>query len=144
MSRILSEPSSTKYKHLGTISDIGYDFANTLAQSISTAQMIVGKEFSASGFAELKDDGNNYMVGWQSEQNDLYVFGDVETDQNLDDLVCLAKRSIAPCSNSTGPQKPTAVPAFMLIVNLENEPNPTPTGRRPARRSRRRTGRSAA
>jgi predicted metal-binding protein len=95
------------------------NFIKALGDAIASARPVSPDDFNAEGFARLNGCDLPCLVGWKADFEKAYVFGDVSEQDNLDDLVRLAK-SIAGRAQDA-PRGPMAVPALMLVLDLDLE-----------------------
>lgn len=107
----------TQCCHTGQACTASIDFGSVLANSADRARGLVGDAFSASGFVELGGCVRPCMAGWHIDQTGTYMFGDVNSNDDLADLVLLAQKMAFPSQAACGLNKPIAVPAFMLVID---------------------------
>lgn len=122
MDRHISYPFSFSIpcRHTGKVCEASYVFALTLAQSVGKAHSIVGDDFSTSGFAEIRCSDQPCTIGWHCSKDETFVFGDVDMDQDLDELLDLARQILGSPNSGQGPSRPVEVPAFMLALETQD------------------------
>lgn len=80
-------------KHCGDACKPGFELLKTLRAAIASAGL--GEEFEVSGTACLAgcvpDHGAPCVVGWRATGKATWLFGDIDPDQPLDDLVEFAR-----------------------------------------------------
>jgi predicted metal-binding protein len=80
-------------KHKGQDCKPGFQLLTKLRAAISAAGL--GETFEVSGTACLAgcvpDHGEPCVVGWRATEKATWLFGDIDPDQPLDDLVAFAR-----------------------------------------------------
>jgi predicted metal-binding protein len=80
-------------KHKGQDCKPGFQLLTNLRAAISAAGL--GEMFEVSGTACLAgcvpDHGEPCVVGWRATEKATWLFGDIDPDQPLDDLVAFAR-----------------------------------------------------
>jgi predicted metal-binding protein len=80
-------------KHKGCACKPGYDLLKRLRAAIALADL--GDQFEVSGTACLAgcvpDHGEPCVVGYRATEKATWLFGDIDPDQPLDDLVAFAR-----------------------------------------------------
>jgi predicted metal-binding protein len=80
-------------KHKNEACKPGFALLNRLRAAIATAGL--GQAFEVSGTAYLAncvpDHGKPCVIGWRATEKATWLFGDIDPDQPLDDLIAFAK-----------------------------------------------------
>lgn len=108
-------------KHLGQACKPGFDLLKKLRAAIHAAGL--GDDFEVSGTACLAGcvpaHGQPCVVGWRATAKATWLFGDIDPDQPLDDLVAFA-RAYAACADGWMPGR--ALPPRLCDTTLARIP----------------------
>ncbi|WP_299628112.1 DUF1636 domain-containing protein [uncultured Tateyamaria sp.] len=115
----------TSCRHKGTECRPGYELIDRLRKAIASAGDSVTDDFEVSGVACMAGCDRPCTVAYHGTRKATYLFGDIEPDADIDDLVAFARQYAALedgwCSSLDRPGKlRTAtlarVPAAMLAI----------------------------
>lgn len=70
----------------------GYDLIRKLQHALSLAGPVVGEEFELSGVACLAGCSRPCTVAFRASGKATYLFGDIDPETDIDDLVAFADR----------------------------------------------------
>ncbi len=82
----------TSCKHKGTECRPGYELIEKLRKAIALAGDAIPEEFAISGVACMAGCDRPCTVGYHSTKKATYLFGDIEPETDIDDLVAFAKQ----------------------------------------------------
>ena len=115
----------TSCKHKGETCRPGYELIERLRAAIVAAGDTITEEFEISGTACMAGCTHPCTVAYHSTRKATYLFGDIEPDQDIDDLVAFARQYAVLgdgwCSSFDRPGKLRThifarVPVMMLAV----------------------------
>lgn len=115
----------TSCKHKGTQCRPGYELIEKLRRAMSAAGDTIGDDFEISGVACMAGCDRACTVAYQSTRKATYLFGDIDPETDIDDLVAFAKQysylhdGWCPAVDRPGKLRNTAlarVPAMMMAV----------------------------
>ena len=115
----------TSCRHKGTECRPGYELIDRLRKAIASAGDSVTDDFEVSGVACMAGCDRPCTVAYHGTRKATYLFGDIEPDADIDDLVAFAKQYAALedgwCSSLDRPGKLCTstlarVPAAMLAI----------------------------
>ncbi|MEM6309078.1 MAG: DUF1636 domain-containing protein [Pseudomonadota bacterium] len=119
----------TTCRHTGTDCRPGFDLIDTLRRAISLAGDAIPEDFEVSGVACMAGCDRPCTVAYHGTRKATYLFGDIDPDTDIDDLVTFAQQSACLhdgwCSSVDGPgnlRKSTLnhVPAALLVVEEQD------------------------
>ena len=79
-------------RHKGTDCRPGYELIAKLRTAIAAAGDSIDEKFAVSGVACMAGCDRPCTVAYHGTQKATYLFGDIEPDQDIDDLVAFAKQ----------------------------------------------------
>lgn len=82
----------TSCKHQGTDCRPGYELIERLRKAIETAGDSVTDSFEISGVACMAGCGRPCTVAYHGTRKATYLFGDIDPDTDIDDLVSFARQ----------------------------------------------------
>lgn len=82
----------TSCKHKGEQCRPGYELIAQLRAAIDAAGDAISEEFVVSGVACMAGCDHPCTVGYHSTRKATYLFGDIEPDTDIDDLVAFARQ----------------------------------------------------
>lgn len=82
----------TACRHFGSTWMPGYDLLQTVRRAVDTAVPVVGDDFQVAGMAHLEGCVRPCTAAFHATEKAAYVFGDVDPDADIDDLVAFADR----------------------------------------------------
>ncbi len=81
----------TSCKHKGSTHRPGYELIRKLRAAIDAAGGPLADDFSISGVACMAACDTPCTVGYQAEKKAAYLFGDIEPEQDIAELVAFAR-----------------------------------------------------
>lgn len=115
----------TSCRHKGTECRPGYELIETLRQAITWAGDAIPEAFEISGVACMAGCDHPCTVAYHGTKKATYLFGDIDPETDIDDLVAFAKQYAylhdGWCSSVDRPGKLrkstlARVPAAMIVV----------------------------
>ncbi|MEO0765005.1 MAG: DUF1636 domain-containing protein [Pseudomonadota bacterium] len=82
----------TTCRHKGTTCQPGYDLIKKLRQAIAEAGSAVPEAFEISGVACMAGCDRPCTVAYHSTKKATYLFGDIEPETDIEDLVTFARQ----------------------------------------------------
>lgn len=82
----------TSCRHRGATCGPGYDLIKRLRAAIDAAGDTISEEFEVSGVACMAGCSHPCTIAYHSTRKATYLFGDIEPDQDIDDLVAFARQ----------------------------------------------------
>jgi len=82
----------TSCKHKGTTCRPGFELIDRLRKAIAKAGDAVPKEFEISGVACMAGCYRPCAVAYHGTRKATYLFGDIDPDTDIDDLVAFARQ----------------------------------------------------
>jgi len=82
----------TSCKHKGGTCRPGYELIERLRAAIDAAGDTITEQFEISGTACMAACDHPCTVAYHSTRKATYLFGDIETGQDIDDLVAFARQ----------------------------------------------------
>lgn len=82
----------TSCRHTGTECRPGYELINRLRQAIEAAGGAVPEDFEISGVACMAGCDRPCTVAYHGSRKATYLFGDIDPETDIDDLVSFAKQ----------------------------------------------------
>ena len=82
----------TSCKHKGQDCRPGYELIAKLRQAIAAAGDTVSEDFEISGVACMAGCDHPCTVAYHGTRKATYLFGDIDPDQDIDDLVTFARQ----------------------------------------------------
>jgi predicted metal-binding protein len=82
----------TSCRHKGTDCRPGYELINKLRTAIAEAGDCIPEDFQISGVACMAGCDHPCTVAYHGTKKATYLFGDIEADTDIDDLVAFAKQ----------------------------------------------------
>lgn len=94
-------------QHTGSACRPGFALIQKLQQAIADADGLVGDDFEVSGVACMAGCERPCTIAYHASNKATYLFGDIDPDENIDDLLAFAKQYAALddgwCSATTRP-----------------------------------------
>lgn len=81
----------TSCHHMGAVCQAGYEMIQKLRESISAAGEAIPEDFEISGTACLTSCPRACIIGYYGSKDATYLFGDVSSEAELQELVAYAK-----------------------------------------------------
>ena len=115
----------TSCRHKGTECRPGYELIEKLRRAIADAGDAIPEEFEVSGVACMAGCDRPCTVAYHGSKKATYLFGDMDPDVDVDDLVTFAKQyaylNDGWCSSVDRPGKLrkstlARVPASMIVI----------------------------
>jgi predicted metal-binding protein len=115
----------TSCKHKGSACRPGYELITRLQKAIKAAGDTLSETFEISGVACMAGCDHPCTIAYHSTQKATYLFGDIEPDHDIDDLVTFAQQyadmADGWCSSTERPGKLRTntlarVPSMVLAV----------------------------
>ena len=115
----------TSCRHKGTECRPGYELIEKLRRAIADAGDAIPEEFEVSGVACMAGCDRPCTVAYHGSKKATYLFGDMDPDVDVDDLVTFAKQyaylNDGWCSSVDRPVKLrkstlARVPASMIVI----------------------------
>ena len=115
----------TSCRHKGTECRPGYELIERLRRAIAQAGAAVPEEFEISGVACMAGCDHPCTVAYHSTKKATYLFGDIDPNTDIEDLVAFAKQYAylhdGWCSSVDRPGKLrkatlARVPAAMMVI----------------------------
>jgi predicted metal-binding protein len=119
----------TSCKHKGTACRPGYELINKLRQAIDAAGDSIASDFAISGVACMGGCDHPCTVAYYGTGKATYLFGDIDADVDVDDLVTFAAQYAQEgdgwCSSTQRPGKLRSstlarIPAAMIVTEASN------------------------
>lgn len=82
----------TSCRHMGTQCRPGYELIRKLKEALKIAAPLVGDDFEVSGIACMAGCSRPCTVAYRASEKATYLFGDIDPDTDIDDLVAFAKQ----------------------------------------------------
>lgn len=82
----------TSCRHTGETCRPGYQLINQLRAAIAAAGDMIAEDFEVSGVACMAGCKRPCTVAYHASQKATYLFGDIEPDVDIDDLVDFARQ----------------------------------------------------
>ncbi|MEM6406776.1 MAG: DUF1636 domain-containing protein [Pseudomonadota bacterium] len=82
----------TSCKHKGSSCRPGYELIERLRKAIAAAGDAVPEEFEISGVACMAGCDRPCTVAYHGSRKATYLFGDIDPDEDIEDLVAFAKQ----------------------------------------------------
>ncbi|WP_050524345.1 DUF1636 family protein [Pseudorhodobacter wandonensis] len=82
----------TSCKHKGTECRPGYELIDALRAAITAAGDALSEDFEVSGVACMAGCDRPCTVAYHGSQKATYLFGDIDPNEDIDDLVTFAKQ----------------------------------------------------
>ena len=82
----------TTCRHNGQTCHPGYGLICKLKSAMAQAVPVVGDEFEISGTADMESCSRPCTLAFKATDKAIYLFGDIEDDTDIDDLVDYANR----------------------------------------------------
>ena len=79
-------------KHKGTACQPGYELIAKLREAIDSAGAAIPEDFEISGVACMAGCDRPCTVGYHSSRKATYLFGDIDPDTDIEDLVSFARQ----------------------------------------------------
>lgn len=118
----------TSCRHKGTQCQPGYELITKLKEALRLAAPLVGDDFEVSGIACMAGCSRPCTVAYRASEKAAYLFGDIDPDTDIDDLVAFAKQYRALedgwCNSSQRPgnlRKSTLarIPAALIVTEAD-------------------------
>lgn len=81
----------TSCRHNGSTCRPGYALIKALQAAIDAAGDSLADDFEISGVACMTNCDRSCAIGYQAGKKAAYLFGDIDPDQDIDELVAFAK-----------------------------------------------------
>ncbi|MEM8703058.1 MAG: DUF1636 domain-containing protein [Pseudomonadota bacterium] len=82
----------TSCRHKGTQCRPGFELIAKLGEALRLAAPLVGDDFEVSGIACMAGCSRPCTVAYRASEKATYLFGDVDPDTDIDDLVAFARQ----------------------------------------------------
>jgi len=82
----------TSCRHRGSNCRPGYELIKKLQDALKLAVPVVGDDFEISGVACMAGCSRPCTVAFRATEKATYLFGDIDPDTDIDDLVAFAER----------------------------------------------------
>lgn len=118
-------------RHEGSECRPGLKLVQRLQSALDNAHAVAGAQFQVSGIACMAGCSRPCTVAYHASHKATYLFGDIDPDENIDDLLLFAKQyaglSDGWCSSTSRPiglkDKTLArVPASLVIAEAGESP----------------------
>ena len=118
-------------KHTGSACHPGYVLITRLRMAIAAVGDAVLDDFEVSGMASTTDCGRDCTMAYRASRRTAYLFGDIDSDQNIDKLVDYAKQyrqledsGCLPvdCASEPHTVTPNHMPAAMIVTTASTMP----------------------
>lgn len=118
----------TSCRHKGTDCRPGFELIASLRDALEKALPLTGADFEVSGIACMAGCSRPCTVAYRASEKATYLFGDIDPETDIDDLVAFAKqyRDLEDgwCNSGQRPGKlaRTAlarIPAAMIVTELD-------------------------
>ncbi|GAA0772750.1 DUF1636 domain-containing protein [Roseibium denhamense] len=80
----------TSCRHKGSTCRPGFELIKKLQEALHVASNIVGEDFEVSGIACMAGCSRPCTVAYKATDKAAYLFGDIDPDTDVDDLVAFA------------------------------------------------------
>jgi len=118
----------TSCRHKGTSCRPGYELIRKLREALDLAVPVVGDDFEISGTACMAGCFRPCTVAFRASEKATYLFGDIDPDTDIDDLVTFAQQYRALedgwCASGERPGKLRSaalarIPAAMIVTEAD-------------------------
>ncbi|MEO0978445.1 MAG: DUF1636 domain-containing protein [Pseudomonadota bacterium] len=82
----------TSCRHNGTQCRPGFELITKLKEALRIAAPLVGDDFEVSGIACMAGCSRPCTVAYRANDKATYLFGDIDPDTDIEDLVAFAKQ----------------------------------------------------
>lgn len=82
----------TSCRHRGTECRPGFELIKTLQEALKAALPVSADDFEVSGIACMAGCSRPCTVAYRASEKATYLFGDIDPDTDIDDLVAFAQQ----------------------------------------------------